>query len=146
MNEKRGYKIHLAGTSKMNGHRGHKIYLISTPEDPLEAELLRKQTEGRKRPLLIRWVKAEDGQELYPPYQAEVPVGLKISVMVPLDYSGRDRWPEYDMALVTMPDRRLELLVRYRKVSILEFDALEKKFTDPSTERLLLYYPPVGAG
>lgn len=127
----------------MSGYQGHKFYYVNIPKDPREAERLRKLKEGRKRPLMIRWVKAEDGKLLYPAYQAEIPVGLKISVVAPLDYQKCDRWPEYDMALVTMPDKRLELEVKYRKVSILEFDALEKKFADPNGERSLLYYPPV---
>lgn len=127
----------------MSGYQGHKFYYVNTPKDPREAERLRKLTEGRKRPLMIRWVKAEDGKLLYPAYQAEIPVGLKISVVAPLDCQKRDRWPEYDMVMVTMPDGRLELKVEYRKVSILEFDALEKKSADSNGERSLLYYPPV---
>lgn len=146
MNGKRGCQIHIAGTPKLNGYQGHKIYLTSTPSDPLEAKLLKKLADGPKRTLVIRWVAAENGKELYPAYQEELPVGLKMAVTAPLDYSKRDRWPEYDMVLVTMPDKRLELEVRYRKVSILEFDALEKKAADPNGERSFLYYPPLGAG
>lgn len=127
----------------MSGYQGHKFYYVNTPKDPREAGRLRKLTEGRKRPLMIRWVKAEDGKLLYPAYQAEIPVGLKISIVAPLDCRKRDRWPEYDMVMVTMPDMQLKLEVGYRKVSILEFDALEKKSGSSDGERSLLYYPPV---
>lgn len=135
----------IVNTPKLNGYQGHKIYLASTPKGSPEAELLKKLAEGPKRTLVIRWVAAESGKPLYPAYQEEIPVGLKMSVTAPLDYSKRDRWPEYDMVLVTMPDERLELEVRYRKVSILEFGALEKKAVDPNSERPFLYYPSPGA-